>query len=132
MKKVFILSLFVFGGILMSAQKLTLQGLNEDSLEYGSIEKDSEGERTIVVKNTGRKPLIITNVTSSCGCTVPDWSKEPIKRGKKGFVKVKYNTSIVGQINKAITINSNDIETPNKIVKIKGNVEDKKSETPIN
>lgn len=127
MNKFFIVLLLLVGSV-ASAQTLKLENIKDDALDYGTIEKSSDGVRKIEVKNTGKKPLIISNVTSSCGCTVPEWTKTPIKPRKKGFINVKYNTDNVGAINKTITINSNDAETPNKIVKIKGTVEDKKVE----
>ena len=127
MNKIFIVVLLLVGSI-VSAQTLKLVNIQDDALDYGTVTKSSDGVRKIEVKNTGKKPLIISNVTSSCGCTVPEWTKTPIKPRKKGFINVKYNTDIVGTISKTITINSNDTETPNKIVKIKGTVEDKKEE----
>lgn len=89
--------------------------------DYGNVEKGGNGECEFVFKNTGKAELILTNVRSSCGCTVPEWPKEPIQPGKKGVIKVKYNTQRVGQINKSVTVESNAVN--NRIIlNIKGTV----------
>ena len=89
--------------------------------DYGTVEKGGNGECEFVFKNTGKADLVLTNVRSSCGCTVPEWTKEPIRPGKKGVIKVKYNTQRVGQINKSVTVESNAVN--NKIIlNIKGTV----------
>ncbi len=59
-------------------------------------------------KNTGTKPLIITNATASCGCTVPEKPEAPIQPGETGFIKVKFNSEHrVGQAHKTVTVSSN-------------------------
>lgn len=113
---------FFFFILLIYGQIIKLENLKNDVIDYGVIQKNSEKWRKILVRNIGKKPLIISNVISSCGCTVLEWTKTPIKPKKIGFISVSYDTSMVGSINKIITINSNDIETPNKTVKIQGKV----------
>ena len=71
--------------------------------------------------NEGDAPLLITNVKTSCGCTVPSYSKEPILPGKSGELKIKYDTKRLGAFTKTITVTSN-AEGGNKILKIKGNI----------
>lgn len=59
---------------------------------FGEIkESDGKVSHTFVVKNEGTTPLVISNVTASCGCTTPDWTKEPIPAGKTGEVKVTFD-----------------------------------------
>jgi hypothetical protein len=59
-------------------------------------------------KNTGNKPLIVTNATASCGCTVPEKPEAPIQPGETGFIKVKFNSEHrVGQAHKTVTVSSN-------------------------
>lgn len=59
---------------------------------FGEIkEADGKVSHTFVVKNEGTTPLVISNVTASCGCTTPDWTKEPIPAGKTGEVKVTFD-----------------------------------------
>jgi hypothetical protein len=91
----------------------------QETIDYGKIIKGSEGERTFVFTNVGDAPLIIQNIKSSCGCTVPKKPENPIMPGEKGEIKVSYDTKRIGGFSKQITILSNAI-TARKIVKIKG------------
>jgi hypothetical protein len=75
--------------------------------DYGTVTKGGDGTCEFKFKNTGVEPLILSNVQSSCGCTVPEWPREPILKGKSASVKVKYDTNRVGPINKTITVMSN-------------------------
>ena len=79
--------------------------------DYGTIAKGGDGTCEFKFKNTGVEPLILSNVTSSCGCTVPEWPREPILKGKTASIKVKYNTDRIGPINKTITVVSNGKES---------------------
>jgi hypothetical protein len=90
-------------------------------IDYGTIEHNANGLREFKFKNTGKEPLIISNGVGSCGCTVPEWPKEPIKPGASGVIKVKYATDRVGAFEKTITLTSN-AKTPSKVLKIKGTV----------
>mgnify|MGYP003982409319 CR=1 FL=1 len=91
----------------------------EEVINYGKIEKDSDGERVFIFTNTGTQPLIIKNIQSSCGCTVPKKPEKPIMPGEKGEIKVSYDTKRVGGFSKAITIFSN-AKNARKVIKIKG------------
>ena len=95
---------------------------DNDVIDYGTIEHNADGNREFTFTNTGTEPLIITNAKGSCGCTVPTWPKEPIAPGETGIMKVKYATNRVGAFNKTITVSSNAVESPTKILRIKGNV----------
>lgn len=78
------------------------------AFDYGKIEKMSDGVCVFKFKNTGKTPLILTDVKASCGCTVPTWPQnKPVMPGKTGEISVKYNTSKLGAFNKAITVTSN-------------------------
>ena len=94
-----------------------------DVIDYGTIEKGANGVRVFEFTNTGDAPLIISSAKSTCGCTVPKWSKEPILPGETGKIEVKYDTNRVNPIRKTITIISN-AETPTVALKIKGQVID--------
>jgi hypothetical protein len=87
--------------------------------DYGTIVKGADGSCEFVFKNLGKSPLILNNVQASCGCTVPDWTREPVQPGKTGVIKVKYNTMIVSAFNKSITVMSNAKNSP-VILSIKG------------
>ncbi|WP_248723710.1 DUF1573 domain-containing protein [Seonamhaeicola sp. ML3] len=94
-----------------------------ETIDYGTIEKGSDGVRVFEFTNTGDAPLVITDVKSSCGCTIPSKPKEPILPGKTGEIKVKYDTNRVNPIRKTITVISN-ADTPTVALKIKGLVVD--------
>ncbi|MFA5574739.1 MAG: DUF1573 domain-containing protein [Brumimicrobium sp.] len=93
-----------------------------DVVDYGTIDQHSDGLREFVFTNTGDAPLIISNAKGSCGCTVPTWPKEPIAPGATASIKVKYATNRVGAFNKTVTLTSNAVNEPTKVVRIKGNV----------
>ncbi len=80
--------------------------------DYGNIEYSSDGLCEFVFKNTGKEPLLLTNVKASCGCTTPTWPKEPIKKGKKETIVVKYNTKLTGSFTKTIRVYSNAKTSP--------------------
>lgn len=89
--------------------------------DYGTITKGGDGSYDFVFTNTGKEPLIISNVRSSCGCTTPKWTKEPVKKRKDGSIQVRYNTRIVGNFRKSITVYSNAKNSPVRLT-ITGNV----------
>ena len=90
-----------------------------ETIDYGTIEKGSDGIREFKFSNVGKDPLILSNVQSSCGCVAVDWPKEPIKQGASAIIKVKYDTNRIGPFSKTVTVTSN-AEEPSKILKIKG------------
>ena len=138
MKKVILLCFFailavVSTGIAQSQVKVTKSQVTEkkaganiefetETLDYGTIENNSDGNREFKFTNTGTTPLVITNATGSCGCTVPTWPKEAIAPGKSAAIKVHYDTKRTGAFNKSITLVSNAVNAPSKIIHIKGNV----------
>ncbi|MCA1745316.1 MAG: DUF1573 domain-containing protein [Bacteroidales bacterium] len=89
--------------------------------DYGTISQGADGHCEFKFVNNGKKPLIINEVRASCGCTVPDWTREPILPGKTGVIKAKYNTAIPGNFNKSITVRSNAANSV-VILRIKGQV----------
>ena len=101
-----------------------------DTVDYGTIEKGADGLRIFEFTNTGDAPLIVSKVTSSCGCTVPKWSQDPILPGKTGEIQVKYDTNRVNPIRKTITVISN-VDTPTVALKIKGEVIDSSKESVL-
>ncbi|WP_223551023.1 MULTISPECIES: DUF1573 domain-containing protein [Aestuariivivens] len=101
-----------------------------DTIDYGTIEKGSDGVRVFEFTNTGDEPLIISQVKSSCGCTIPKKPKDPILPGKTGEIEVKYDTNRVNPIRKTITVISN-AETPTVALKIKGLVVDSSKESVL-
>ncbi len=92
-----------------------------ETIDYGTIENGSNGEREFKFKNTGTDALIISTCRGSCGCTVPTCPTEPIMPNQSGVIKVKYDTNRTGQFTKQVTVESND-PSGTKILKIQGNV----------
>jgi len=90
--------------------------------DFGTILQGGNGTFEFVFKNTGKEPLILNNVRSSCGCTVPQWPREPINMRDKAVIKVKYNTRITGSFAKSISVYSNAGKDP-VVLKIKGKVD---------
>ena len=85
---------------------------------------------TFEFTNIAKTPITINSVKATCGCTTPDWTKEPIAPGKNGYIKATYNpTNRPGKFSKSITVSTSTGETI--ILKIEGNVEPKPVETPI-
>lgn len=96
---------------------------DQDEYNFGSIKQGDKVEYTFTYTNIGKEPLIITNAAGSCGCTVPVWTKEPVKKGEKGTIQVTFNSAgKQGMQDKTITITSN-AATATKVLHLKGNVE---------
>lgn len=79
-----------------------------NTFDFGKLPEGPVAEHIFEFKNTGKQPLIITNANASCGCTTPEWPKEPILPGKKGKITVRYNTQgRVGPFTKTVYVQSN-------------------------
>ena len=89
---------------------------------YGNIMQNGNGCCFFYYRNTGTAPLLLHSVTTSCGCTVPTWSKKPLLPGKTGKIKVKYNTSLPGEFRKIICVKSNAVNRNPTILRIHGKV----------
>lgn len=94
-----------------------------EEIDFGTIQKGADGERIFTFKNTGSVPIIIVDVKTSCGCTVPSKPKGPVMPGEMSQIKVKYDTKRIGAFSKTITVMSNASE-PRKMLKIKGKIID--------
>lgn len=112
----------------LSIQAQEKQVILQDSIvfvstthDYGTIVQGADGNSEFKFTNKGKSPIILSNVKASCGCTVPEWPKEPILPGKTSSIKVTYNTANVGSFGKTITVSSN-AANPTVILTIKGNV----------
>jgi len=129
MKKIaFILSALLISGFAVFAQSPEDENVNAAEIsfdklvhDYGKIYHNGDGNCEFKFTNIGKEPLVLTNVRSSCGCTVPKWPRKPILPGKSDVIKVKYNTSRLGKINKTITVQSNG-KTSHITLRIAGQV----------
>lgn len=124
MKKIILVALLAFTTAIVSAQAKV--EFKSETIDYGEVVKGSDGVRVFQFTNTGNQDLIISDVKSSCGCTVPEKPKDPIAPGQTGEIKVKYDTNRVGPIRKTVTVYSNALE-PMKALKITGTVIENKS-----
>ena len=102
-------------------EKSAIIAFNESVMDYGTIAQGSNGTRTFTFVNKGNAPLIISEVKTSCGCTVPSYSKTPILPGQEGTLQINYDTKRLGSFSKTITVISN-AKTIKNILKIKGEV----------
>lgn len=94
----------------------------EEVFDFGSIVEGESVEHVFKFKNTGKNPLIINLAQGSCGCTVPEWPRDPILPGKGGEIKVKFNSKgKQGEQDKSVTISANTIPNKTKIYVV-GNV----------
>lgn len=137
MKKVILLSFAILGmvtaGVAQTAAKEASAEttVNKDgakiefkteTIDYGTIENNADGNREFKFTNTGNAPLVITNAKGSCGCTVPTWPKEAIAPGESSVIKVHYATNRTGAFSKSVTLISNAVNEPTKVLHIKGTV----------
>jgi hypothetical protein len=136
MKKIILIAMLAVVGITASNAQSTkktkaakvakIEGagmvFENETIDYGTIAHNADGNRQFVFVNNGTKPLIITNTQGSCGCTVPTTPKEPIAPGAKGIIGVKYATDRVGAFTKTVTVTSNAEGQPTKVLTIKGTV----------
>ncbi|MBK8473994.1 MAG: DUF1573 domain-containing protein [Sphingobacteriales bacterium] len=95
----------------------------ESEYEYGTIKQGDKVEHVFKFKNTGTNPLVIRSAKGSCGCTVPEYSKEPLAPGKTGEMKVIFNSAgKMGQQSKPVTIMANTTPETTRVT-LKGLVE---------
>jgi hypothetical protein len=90
-------------------------------IERNAIPYDSQELFKFEFKNTGKTPLLIQNVATTCGCTTAEKPSEPIQPGKTGVISVKYDTKRVGDLNKTITVTTN-VQTEPILLVIKGKI----------
>lgn len=97
----------------------------EESYDFGTIDEGEVVEHTFNFKNVGEAPLIIQNATSTCGCTVPSWPRNPIAAGESAKITVKFDSKgKAGQTNKPVSITANTFPKVTKVT-IKGTVNKK-------
>jgi hypothetical protein len=95
----------------------------EEEYNFGTIKQGDKVTHDFNFVNSGKEPLVITEAHGSCGCTVPQWPKEPVAKGAKGVIHVEFNsTGKMGMQDKTVTISSN-AKVGSKVLHLKGNVE---------
>lgn len=99
-----------------------------DTHDFGEVAEGPSAEYVFEFKNVGNEPLIIQNANASCGCTTPEWPKEPILPGKTGKVKVSFSTAGRGgqPFDKTVFLTSNAVSDKERYeLHIKGRVKAK-------
>lgn len=100
----------------VSNQPLTTIALSENNFDFGNIKKGDKVEHVYEVTNTGTNPLVISEVKPGCGCTAPDFTKEPIMPGKKGKITLHFDsTNFDGNVNKYADVFANVEKAPVKL-----------------
>jgi hypothetical protein len=125
MKKMILIATVLLNAMVFAQDGPKIEFKDKDNtIDYGKVTKEEDsGLRVFEFTNTGNQPLLIKDAKSSCGCTVPSFSKEPIMPGKTGKIEVKYNMN-PGPIRKTITVESNavNVDEGRVALKIKGEV----------
>jgi hypothetical protein len=122
MKKLFFIAAALVAGFTVMAQKPDeLVKLNAETYNFGKIKTGVPVTTSFTVTNTSDKPIVLESVTASCGCTTPEWSKEPIAPGNTAQIKVGYNAAAVAPFTKDITIKLAGVQEV-KIIHITGEV----------
>lgn len=127
MKNVFLLGLLLSIAGIANAQTATVATpaveviqLKESIYDFGKIPQGRPANYTFEITNTGKQPLVLDNVQAACGCTTPQWSKDPIPAGGTAKILVGYNAYAEGYFEKTITLQYNQNQT--KVMTIKGTV----------
>ena len=93
----------------------------EEKHDFGKVPQGKPVTTDFVYTNVGEEPLILTEVKPTCGCTIADYTKTPVKKGDKGSIKITYNAAVEAPFNKTIVVTSN-AKTPTKYLVIVGEV----------
>ncbi len=125
MKRIAFFAVLVLSGFISMAQSGPAIQFEKLVHDFGNITQGDNAEVEFVFTNTGDAPLLLSNAKSTCGCTVPTFSREPILPGQKGKINVRYDSNRIGQINKQITVESN---AGTVYLKITGNISKKPEE----
>lgn len=105
----------------LATVKAAVFNWNSTEFDFGKVQKGTPVTHEFTFTNTGSEQLIISSVKASCGCTVTEYTKNPIEAGGKGFVKATYDASKAGAFTKTVTINANTEEGA-VLLTIKGEV----------
>lgn len=99
-----------------SNQPLTTVALSESNFDFGKIKKGEKVQHVYEITNTGSSPLVISEVKPGCGCTAPDFTKEPIMPGKKGKITLHFDsTNFDGNVSKFADVFANVEKMPIKL-----------------
>jgi len=111
---------FAFNASAQDNQKAEFK-FNEEKHDFGKIPQGTPVTTVFTFVNTGVEPLILAEVRPTCGCTIADYTKTPVKKGETGKITITYNAAVVAPFTKAIVVTSN-AKTPQKYLTIIGEV----------
>jgi hypothetical protein len=127
MKKLLLICVAVMG-LAFTTTKVSAQDsekaefkFNEEKHDFGKIPQGTPVTTVFEFTNIGKEPLILADVKPTCGCTIADYTKTPVKSGEKGVIKITYNAAAAMPFNKTIVVTSN-AKTPTKYLNIVGEV----------
>jgi hypothetical protein len=124
MKKFLLLAALFTAGLSAMAQSADdLIKISTEKHDFGKIKQNVPVTTFFTITNTTDKPVIIENAWAGCGCTTPEYSKEPIPAGGTSKLKVGYNAAAMGHFDKAVNIKLAGVTEP-KVVMITGEVVD--------
>ncbi len=114
--------LLSFFSVAIAQQAPTKIKFDKITHDFGKLKKGAPAEHTFIFTNEDGAPVSLQHVKASCGCTTPNWTKEPVEPGAQGEIKVKYNSNRVGRFTKSITVRYDSVERP-IVLYIRGEVE---------
>lgn len=123
MKKILLLAALFTGAFTVSAQQKADEVIKVDMVkhDFGKIKQGSPVTTFFTITNTSDRPVFIESATAGCGCTTPEYSKEPIAPNTTTRVKVGYNAAAMGHFDKDVSIKIAGFTEP-KVIKITGEV----------
>lgn len=114
MKKFLIMSVMLMASVCFAMAQQNQASIKFDKMihNFGTFSEDQPTQKCVFTfTNVGTAPLIINQAVASCGCTIPSYTKAPIKPGEKGEIKVTYNGTgaLPGHFKKTITVRTNGV-----------------------
>jgi hypothetical protein len=109
MRKIFLALFVLITSVAFSQENVKF---NTTKHNFGKIKKGTPVSYTFSFLNTGTKPLVVEIATAECGCTTPDYPKQPIAKGKEGKIKVTFNAALSGAFHKNVTVKFANIDNP--------------------
>jgi len=124
MKKLMLICAVLLGFAITVKAQTSVQAefkFNEEKHDFGKIPQGKPVTTKFEFTNVGDEPLILANVAPTCGCTIADYTKAPVKKGDKGVITITYNAAVIAPFSKTIVVTSN-AKTPTKYLTIIGEV----------
>ena len=123
MKKLFFIAaaFIVTAGAMAQTKPDDVAKFNTNKYDFGKVKQNVPAVYSFEITNTSNKPLVIENAHATCGCTVPEWQKDPILPGKTTKIKVQYNAANLNHFDKQVFVKFAGVEEE-KVLAITGEV----------